>query len=268
MPRIRAPEEPLSTPLDDTDPRQLGAFRLQARLDTHPAGVVYRAVGRLGEPVQVAMLYPGAAADPAARERFAAAVDAQRGPRSQVVAASTGGAAVAWVAVRVSDAQGAPGAAGFLEAAVEREAAVAGGPGYVPHWGHAPGTSGTWYWTRHTPPDAAAPAVRPRGGVLLGLLAVLALLLVVLVPLYLALSLLRPDPGVPAGSPTSPESSPEDSDGDGEDSGDPDTPEDAQDPAEEAPGEGGESPGVPRVPLDEDELSDMPTPAQSPEDLT
>lgn len=52
----------------------LGPFRLTARILSSPAGIVYAALDPAGRPVQVALLTRGAASDPAARDRFAAAV--------------------------------------------------------------------------------------------------------------------------------------------------------------------------------------------------
>ena len=56
------------------DPSQLGPFQLTGRLDETQAGVVYQGIDPHGRRICLAVLNRGAAADPAARDRFRAAI--------------------------------------------------------------------------------------------------------------------------------------------------------------------------------------------------
>ncbi|WP_198653683.1 hypothetical protein [Actinocorallia populi] len=102
----------------------LGPFRLTARILSSPAGIVYAALDPAGRPVQVALLTRGAASDPAARDRFAAAV---RSFGPEVLAADTDDQGP-WVI-------GTGGLAGLLEPVLLRgEAGGPGGPQFLHHW--------------------------------------------------------------------------------------------------------------------------------------
>lgn len=64
------------TPLQDTDPPQVGAYRLLARLGAGGMGVVYLALGQDGRPVAVKVLRPEMADDIEFRTRFSREVTA------------------------------------------------------------------------------------------------------------------------------------------------------------------------------------------------
>ncbi|MDS1269148.1 hypothetical protein RIF23_02425 [Lipingzhangella sp. LS1_29] len=255
-PILILPEEHLSTPLADTDPRQLGAYRLRGRLETHPAGIVYTAIDAGGHSVHVAMLNPGAAADPAVRSRFTSAVTAAATEASvpRILAASTRSTATAWAAlpahsptmgIRLLD----------TAAALDEvdEVTVPAGPTYTPHWTASDQAAAPHRWDSRPAPGAPPATHRPHPGVVLGLVAMLLLLITVLVPVYLALSSLRPDPAVETVPAPSPQPAPE-------------SPDDEDNGVDEE--DGGEEPdSVPEVPLDDHDITQMPTPAQSPEDL-
>ncbi|GAA4911956.1 hypothetical protein [Streptomonospora salina] len=138
--------------LHEADPRQLGPFRLTERVAATPEGVVYGARDSRGRRVSIAMLSSGAAADPAARDRFAAAVGRGRGldRPPAVVASSLSSPAASWVAVRHAGGRGAeaylePVAAGGDEA--ERGTAAAA-PSYAPYWAESGATpaAAAWSW--------------------------------------------------------------------------------------------------------------------------
>ncbi|GAA2731084.1 hypothetical protein [Actinocorallia aurantiaca] len=99
----------------------LGPFRLTARILSSPAGIVYAALDPAGRQVQVALLTRGAASDPAARDRFAAAV---RGSGPEVVAADTEDQGP-WVI-------GTGDLAGLLEPVLLKDRAK--GPQFLHHW--------------------------------------------------------------------------------------------------------------------------------------
>ncbi|RCV47291.1 hypothetical protein DEF23_27050, partial [Marinitenerispora sediminis] len=126
----------MSGPLQDCDPRQLGAFRLSERVSESPEGVVYLARDADGRQVSVAVLSHGAAADPAARDRFTAAVAKGTGvpgaPR--VLASSAPGGSVAWVATPADGDGGGARAAAFLRPVGVGGARAAGTPAYAPYW--------------------------------------------------------------------------------------------------------------------------------------
>jgi hypothetical protein len=67
----------MSKPLQFGDPGELGPFRLESRLHESAAGIVYLGADPQGRPVEVALLTTAAAGDPAARDRFRAAVAAE-----------------------------------------------------------------------------------------------------------------------------------------------------------------------------------------------
>jgi len=99
----------------------LGPFRLTARILSSPAGIVYAALDPAGRPVQVALLTKGAASDPAARDRFAAAV---RSAEAGVLAADTADQGP-WVI-------GSGDLAGLLEPVLLKDEGR--GPRFLHHW--------------------------------------------------------------------------------------------------------------------------------------
>lgn len=129
-------------PLQYGDPRILGAFRLDGRLHEADSGIVYLGQDSMGRQVSIAVLTRGAAADPAARDRFQAAVAGSRDGGEEgapVVAADVNGptpwAATAW------DGRQA-GAERFLRAVDIVGPGLAGqqdvrGPQFQPHWAGA-----------------------------------------------------------------------------------------------------------------------------------
>ena len=64
------------TPLLPDDPPRVGEFWLDARLGATPAGIAFTAHDRADTPAIVILLSEGAAADPAARSRFAGEINA------------------------------------------------------------------------------------------------------------------------------------------------------------------------------------------------
>ncbi|MGQ4267848.1 hypothetical protein [Nocardiopsis changdeensis] len=175
--------------LNAGDPRQLGAYRLQGRVGESALGVVYLGRDREGAAVEVAVLNPGAVADPQARERFAEAVRAESG----VLSARTQGRSVLWVAV--PDGEG--GAARFLEQAGRPGRIAARGPVVMPHWaGSRSGPAVPWApWAGRR--DSAVEEGRGNWWLIGGLGAVLLLILALVVALYWFL-LQFPPPEMPA----------------------------------------------------------------------
>lgn len=136
--------------LHDADPRQLGPFRLTDRVGTTPEGVVYRARDSRGRRVSVAMLSSGAAADPAARDRFAAAVRGGTGVTDppRVLASSLSSPAASWVAVRHSGSRGAEAYLEPVSAGEQDSGAASAAPSYAPYWAERGGTpaAAAWSW--------------------------------------------------------------------------------------------------------------------------
>ena len=64
------------TPLLAADPPKVGEFWLDARLDATPAGIAFTAHDAANTPAMVILLSEGAAADAAARSRFAGEINA------------------------------------------------------------------------------------------------------------------------------------------------------------------------------------------------
>lgn len=114
--------------LSETDPTQLGGYRLQGRLDTSSLGVVYLGRDNTGAEVEVAVLNAGAGIDPGARQRF---VDTVK-EGADVLSARTRGRAPLWVAVDRQE-EGA-GAGEYLRKAGQGGPVVASGPVVMPHW--------------------------------------------------------------------------------------------------------------------------------------
>jgi hypothetical protein len=63
------------SPLRSEDPPKIGDFWLDARLGHSPAGVAFTGHDEAGRPVMIILLSQGAAADAAARDRFAGAIN-------------------------------------------------------------------------------------------------------------------------------------------------------------------------------------------------
>lgn len=216
--------------LNAGDPRQLGAYRLRGRAGESALGVVYLGRDREGAPVEVAVLNPGAVADPQARERFAEAVRDEPG----VLAARTQGRSVLWVAV-----PGGQGAARFLERAGRPGRIAARGPVVMPHWaGPRSGPAVPWApWSGRR--DSAVEEGRGNWWLIGGLGAVLLLILGLVALLYWFM-LQFPPPEMPAPGQPVPEEGPsgrpgeEESPTEGEDGQGPSTP------VIPSPGEGGE----------------------------
>jgi hypothetical protein len=130
-------------PLQFGDPGELGPFRLDSRLAESPAGIVYLGSDPSGRPVEVALLTTSAAGDAAARDRFRAAVSAEKprpgvaagGEGSPVLASLTEGAAP-WVATAYEE--GRSGAERFLEPVLLKRGwgvrRHRGGPQFQPYW--------------------------------------------------------------------------------------------------------------------------------------
>ncbi|CAM3846917.1 hypothetical protein GCM10009799_24950 [Nocardiopsis rhodophaea] len=192
----------MPVPLQQTDPRQLGAYRLSHRLSHGAEGVVYLAHDRDGQPVSVAMLSEGAAADPAARDRFAAAVTQGAGlagaPR--VLASNTTNPAASWVAAPYTPDRA--GAEAFLApVAVGAEEHGPGAPGYAPHWATR-STPAAVRWSGAADRDgASATEATTDRRVVLGLLLVLLLFVALLILLYLWLTGLSSQAGGADGEP-------------------------------------------------------------------
>lgn len=211
--------------LNAGDPRQLGAYRLRGRTGESALGVVYLGSDREGAPVEVAVLNPGAVADPQARERFADAVRADTG----VLAARTQGRSVLWVAVP----GGGEGAARFLERAGRPGRVAARGPVVMPHWaGRRAGPAVPWApWSGRR--DSAVEEGRGNWWLIGGLAAVLLLILALVALLYWFM-LQFPPPEMPAPGQPVPEEGP------------PGEPGEGGEPTEGEEGEG--SPTTPLVP--------------------
>ncbi|MDA2803910.1 hypothetical protein [Nocardiopsis suaedae] len=251
--------------LHEGDPRQLGGYRLRARLSSSPEGTVYAAVDSRGDPVEVVLLSEGAAGDGQARERFRAAVaGGRKGDGPRVLSSSTRASAAAWAAV----APGGGGAGALLETVSGGAGRVRSGaaPSLQPHWSArtAP-ASGRWFWPL---PGGGGQAAAPRANraVVVGMVLLLLLAVLLAVLLYFWLSLLSQQAGAQAEPSPSPSSSP---------SGSP-SPSPSPSPSESGEGDGpsegptsspSEDPSsdVPEAPLDDDDLSTLP---QDPQTLT
>ncbi|WP_046470552.1 hypothetical protein [Allosalinactinospora lopnorensis] len=253
----------MSEPLQDSDPRQLGAFRLRERTSVGTEGIVYLAHDSAGRAVSVAVLSEGAAADPAARDRFVAAVARGAGVQNppRVLASNTSNPAASWVAVPHSD--DAPGAGAFLEpVAVEPAGGTRRSPGYVPYWAGARApASGRWSWQGGGGSGAAAADPRATRAVIAGLVVLLLLLVALLVVLYMWLAQIYQQatapPAQPGPSPTQEESGQEEEEEASPEEAEPEQGQDETAPPSPSPVE---SPTghVPTVPLEEEDREDLP----------
>ncbi|TQN31719.1 hypothetical protein FHX37_1639 [Haloactinospora alba] len=203
-------------PLNDTDPRQVGAFRLVGRDRVEPAGTVYAGSDAAGRSVSVAVLHPGAAGDAAAWERFVSAVHGgdEHGYRPEVLACNTGGSSAPWVAARRRSGQ--PGAEVFLRAVTVPDGGTPrGAPSYLPHWASSqhPPAAVRWSWLGGGQGAGGAVAAQPSRSVVWGVLALLLVVAVLLVLLYFLLSSLSQQADVnswqqPSSPPPSPVEAP------------------------------------------------------------
>ncbi|GHD29083.1 hypothetical protein [Nocardiopsis kunsanensis] len=114
--------------LQETDPTQLGGYRLHGRLQTSSLGVVYLGRDSTGAEVEVAVLNAGAGIDPGARQRFVDTVE----EGADVLSARTRGRAPLWVAVERREE--GPGAGDYLRRAGQGGPVVDSGPVVMPHW--------------------------------------------------------------------------------------------------------------------------------------
>lgn len=193
----------MPSPLQAGDPPQLGVFRLTGRLDERPAGLVYLGVDQAGHQVSIALLHRGAATDPAARDRFRAAIvrgDGLSWIAPQVVAAEPDGP-TPWVAT--SYAPGDAGAAVFLEpvAVAGQTPAPSYGPGFQHYWAgdQAPAAPPpAWGAGPALPGDSSAVTRRGPRWMLVGGIATLGVLVVVLAVLLVSLA----NSGDPTAAPT------------------------------------------------------------------
>jgi hypothetical protein len=200
-------------PLQSPDPGELGPFRLESRLHEAPEGIVYLGVDPQGRQVEVALLTTAAAGDPAARDRFRAAVRAETpqhgvpqgapsapapGEPSPLLAAFPEGEAP-WVATAYEE--GRTGARRFLDSVplshgwgMRRRR----GPSFQPYW-----LSGPRGPALQAPEPAVAPTADDRGlaTAVIALAALLALL-VLLVLLLFSCEPSDPKPPPPSPAPT------------------------------------------------------------------
>ncbi|MDT0303795.1 hypothetical protein [Streptomonospora wellingtoniae] len=250
-------------PLHEADPRQLGPFRLSDRVGASAEGVVYSGRDSRGRRVSVAMLSSGAAADPAARDRFAAAVRGGKGVADppKVLASSLASPAASWVAVRGG---GPRGAEAFLEPVAVAAGASAGAeaaPSYAPYWsaGGNPGpAAAAWSWASVGHRRGAGSPARPGWPVVVALLVALLLIAVVVVAVFLLLQNMSVQASQPPPQPSSGQGSPSAGPSGGSD-GPPQPPPQEPTPASSPSGD------VPSVDVDEDDYPAGEVPAE-PED--
>lgn len=181
----------MAWPLQDSDPRQLGVYRLVERVWVASAGVVYLGRGPDGHDVSVALLSAQAAADPLARETFVAAVRDGSGVNAapEVLASRLSGPPTVWVAC---DGVTSPDAAGAFLRALPSDTgrtASAKGPVYRPYWDRGPAVgvlSGAWAgWAGPWRGWAGAARMDRRVlALLLLLLALIVAIILLLVSLY------------------------------------------------------------------------------------
>jgi hypothetical protein len=181
----------MTKPLQAGDPAELGPFRLESRLHESAAGIVYLGADPQGRPVEVALLTTAAAGDPAARDRFRAAVEAEAprvtsvprtppadGPAGPApVVAALAGSGAPWVATTHSE--GRPGAERFLRPVLlERGWGLGrhgrGGPSFQQYW--LSGPKGPALQPPPAPPGAP-PAQSDTKGLAAAVLSLAALLL-------------------------------------------------------------------------------------------
>lgn len=224
MTESRDPNAPFRghQPLTDDDPVQVADFWLDSRMTDSPAGVAYAAHEDHSDAVMLLLLSEGAAADPAARARFAGEINAMH--IDTVVARGGEGQDEGRLAVRYrSDADApqidvaplAPWAAlafdGSRRAVAEAERVLhavdlattpplgdPSGPDYNLHWidEKKPGNSRAWPLNWPTRRDRAGWITILVSWLIMLLLAALALLLAILV--FQNAPLVSPPPPIPS----------------------------------------------------------------------
>ncbi|HMR49244.1 MAG TPA: hypothetical protein PKE40_08410 [Arachnia sp.] len=230
-----APPRAQHHPLGEGDPAKVGTFWLHSRLAETPAGVVYGAHEDDGDPVMLILLSEGAAADHAARARFAGEINAMH--IDTVVARGGQGQDDGPMGVRFRDEDDDPHLTGLRPLAPWAALAFDGtvvavfeavrvlravdllsspplsepaGPDYRLHWidERSPGASRVWALAWPGRHDRAGWITILVSWLLMILLAALALLLAILV--FQNAPLVSPPPPVPtdasgegSGDPTS-----------------------------------------------------------------
>lgn len=271
-------------PLHEGDPAKVGTFWVHSRLAETPAGVVYGAHEDDGDPVMLLLLSEGAAADHAARARFAGEINAMH--IDTVVARGGQGQDDGPMGVRFRGEDDDPHLAGLRPLAPWAALAFDGtvvavleavrvlravdlhtspplsdpaGPDYRLHWidERSPGTSRTWALAWPGRHDRAGWITVLVSWLLMILLAALGLLLAILV--FQNAPLVSPPPPVPT-------------DASGEGSGDPTSgPPQSGEPNSATPSEidGSPSPGeVPPSRLGSPTMTDPSGEASGPGDPT
>ena len=198
----------MPSPLQPGDPPLLGVFRLMARLDERPAGIVYLGVDPQGRELSIAVLHRATATDAAARDRFGAAIvrgDGVEWVPPEVVAAEPDGP-TPWVATPY--AEGAAGAAVFLDpVAVAGPGPEAYGPQFQHYWAGdqvpaAPPPG--WGVTPGLPGDSSAVSRQGVRWTLVGGVVALGVLLVTLAVLLVPLMNSGRPRAASSGGPTTP----------------------------------------------------------------
>ncbi len=134
-------------------PTSLGGYTVVGRWHSAEGGQVLAAHGPHGEQVELVLMAPGPALDPAARDRFAAAAERLGADHpGHLVEVSTTGP-LAWAALR--SGSGPELAQPLIEAPLPAGAASApgSGPAFAPHWSTAPQS--------YPPPPPVAPVALP-----------------------------------------------------------------------------------------------------------
>ncbi len=206
---MTTPEPPRLSPLWRDDPPKVGDFWLDARLTAGPSGVTFVAHDALHASVMIVLLSEGAAADPAARDRFAGTVDKMhidtvvarggqgqdsgrlghrvRKPEADDPVDPEGSPPAPWVALAYDGSPAAVAEADRILAEVDlsRVAALGSpaGPAYRLHWIDRvrPGIARLWPlpWPgRH---DRGGPLTILVSWLLMMLLAALAVLIAILI---------------------------------------------------------------------------------------
>lgn len=206
---MTTPEPPRLSPLWRDDPPKVGDFWLDARLTASPSGVAFVAHDAQNTTVMVVLLSEGAAADPAARDRLAGAVDKMhidtvvarggqgqdsgrlghrvRHPEADDPADPAGAPSAPWVALAYDGTSAALTEADRVLAEVDlsrvAELGRPTGPGYRLHWIDRvrPGIARLWPlpWPgRH---DRGGPLTILVSWLLMMLLAALAVLIAILI---------------------------------------------------------------------------------------
>lgn len=234
-----APEQADHFPLDPTDPLKVGDFWLDSRLSATDAGMAFSAHEDGSDPVMLLLLNQGAAADPAARARFAGEVNAMH--IDTVVARGGEGQDEGRMAVRYRDESDDPEASdhtplapwvalafdGWATAVAEADRVLhavdleltpqlgkPAGPNYQLHWAGATATGRTRLW------PLPWPGRGDRAGWITILVSWLLMMLIAAVAVLLAILVFQNQPQVDPPPPIP-------SDGSGSGSGSPESPQSA-----------------------------------------